>query len=72
MIFLRIVRRIRVVKVRRGHVRMLCETLLICVGARSGTWWPRVEVTAGCVRWRWRPLRVVGVLGPIRNGILVT
>lgn len=72
LVFLRVVRRISIVKVCRGHVRMLCETLLVCIGARNGAWWVRVEVAAGCVRWRRRPLRIVGVMRSVLDGILVT
>ena len=63
MVFLRVVRRIVIVKIRRRHIRMLCETLLVCIGARSGTWWARIEVAARCVRWRRRS---------IRDGVLIT
>lgn len=70
MELLRVVWLLSVVKVRRGHVGMLCETLLVCVGARSGTWtW--IEVAAGRVRWRRRPLRIVGIMRSTLEGILV-
>lgn len=72
MVFLRVVRSISVVKVRRGHVRMLREALLVRIGARSGTWWARIEVAAGSVRRRRGPLRIVGVMRPVLDGILVT
>lgn len=70
MEWLRVVWLVSVVKVRRGHVGMLCEALLVCVGARSGTW-TRIEVAAGRVRWRGRPLRIVGIMRSTLEGILV-
>lgn len=72
VILWRVERRISVVKVRRGHIRMLCETLLVRIGASGGSWWARIEVAAGCVRWRRRPLRIIGVMRSVRDGILVT
>lgn len=73
LILLRVVRRVGIVEVRGGHVRMLCETLLVCVGARSRwTWWARIEVAAGHVGWRGRALRVIGIISSVGDGILVT
>lgn len=71
MVLCRVVWLVSVVKVRRGHVGMLCETLLVCIGARSGSWWTRIEVAAGRVRWRRRPLRIVGIMRSTLDGILV-
>lgn len=68
---MRVVRRESVVDIRRGHIRMLCEALLVCIGARSGTWWARIEVAAGCVRRRRRPMRIVGIMRSTLDGILV-
>lgn len=69
-VVLRMIRRI-VAKVRRSHIGMLCETLLVGVGARSGTWRVRIEVAAGCVGWRRGPLRIVGIMRSVGDGILI-